>query len=46
MSEFYQADAAAGIRWDDPKIAIKWPISNPILSPRDRALPLFDQVFL
>ena len=23
------------LKWDDPKIGIKWPISNPILSQRD-----------
>jgi dTDP-4-dehydrorhamnose 3,5-epimerase len=35
----YDAQAAAGIRWDDPSLAIAWPLPNPILSERDRALP-------
>jgi dTDP-4-dehydrorhamnose 3,5-epimerase len=28
------------VRWDDPEIGIPWPIAQPIMSPRDRALPL------
>jgi dTDP-4-dehydrorhamnose 3,5-epimerase len=35
MSEFYQADAARGIRWDDPELNITWPLPQPIISPRD-----------
>ena len=32
------------VRWDDPSIAIKWPIDNPILSPKDANAPLLDDV--
>jgi dTDP-4-dehydrorhamnose 3,5-epimerase len=39
MSDFYVPDLARGIRWDDPQVAIPWPVANPILSPRDRDLP-------
>ena len=28
-----------GILWNDPEINIQWPDKNPILSPRDQALP-------
>lgn len=35
----YDPDAAAGIRWDDPSLAIPWPLDEPILSTRDRDLP-------
>jgi dTDP-4-dehydrorhamnose 3,5-epimerase len=41
MSTEYRADAARGIRWDDPTLDIAWPIAEPILSERDRALPAF-----
>jgi dTDP-4-dehydrorhamnose 3,5-epimerase len=43
MSEFYDPQCASGIRWDDPAIGIRWPLENPILSERDRALPLSSQ---
>jgi dTDP-4-dehydrorhamnose 3,5-epimerase len=42
MSEFYHADLARGIRWDDPALNIPWPLPNPILSDRDRNLPVWD----
>ena len=28
-----------GIKWDDPELAVGWPIEAPILSPKDSALP-------
>jgi dTDP-4-dehydrorhamnose 3,5-epimerase len=40
MSEFYYPDLARGVRWNDPHLAIRWPIPDPQLSPRDQALPL------
>lgn len=35
----YVPDAARGVRWDDPELAIDWPSRAPVLSARDRALP-------
>lgn len=40
MSESYHADQARGVRWDDPKLAIHWPLPDPILSERDRSYAL------
>ena len=40
MSEFYHSESARGVRFDDPAFGIEWPLPNPIISARDRALPL------
>jgi len=36
MSEFHQADAARGVRWDDEAFGIEWPARPVIISDRDR----------
>jgi dTDP-4-dehydrorhamnose 3,5-epimerase len=36
----YDAAADKGIRWDDPALAIDWPIAAPELSAKDRVAPL------
>jgi dTDP-4-dehydrorhamnose 3,5-epimerase len=41
ISTPYIPDASAGIRWDDPSLAIDWPsMSEMTISERDRRLPL------
>ena len=42
-SEF-APEADAGVRWDDPEIGVEWPLSPPILSAKDEALPSLAQV--
>jgi dTDP-4-dehydrorhamnose 3,5-epimerase len=37
----YDAAREGGIFWADPELAIPWPIADPIVSERDRALPGF-----
>ena len=37
MSESYYPELARGVRWDDPRLGIKWPLPDPILSERDRS---------
>ena len=44
MSEAYDPDLSAGVRYDDPSLAIEWPIKNPILSERDKNLPTLEQL--
>jgi dTDP-4-dehydrorhamnose 3,5-epimerase len=34
-SDYYQPEDEGGIRWDDPRIGIQWPVKTPILSDRD-----------
>ncbi|MFH1877238.1 MAG: dTDP-4-dehydrorhamnose 3,5-epimerase [Candidatus Omnitrophota bacterium] len=38
-SEIYSAGHERGIIWNDPGINIKWPVSVPYLSDKDRAYP-------
>jgi dTDP-4-dehydrorhamnose 3,5-epimerase len=42
MSEFYHPESARGVRWDDRTLAIRWPIKDAVISPRDRAFPTLD----
>lgn len=43
MSSPYVAEAASGLRWDDPALGIEWPEVGPLtLSERDRSWPLLD----
>jgi dTDP-4-dehydrorhamnose 3,5-epimerase len=41
MSEFYHAECASGVRWDDPAFAIQWPMKVQCISVRDRSFPLY-----
>ena len=41
MSEFFHAEGAAGVRWDDPLFSISWPGAVKVISERDRDYPLF-----
>jgi dTDP-4-dehydrorhamnose 3,5-epimerase len=34
-TDFYDPASEVGIAWNDPALAIPWPIADPILSPRD-----------
>ncbi len=34
-SEFYDPKDDRGLQWNDPDIGVEWPISEPILSPKD-----------
>ena len=42
MSEFYNAESARGVRWDDPAFQIAWPEKVEVISERDRSYPNFN----
>ncbi|KKM20711.1 hypothetical protein LCGC14_1642710 [marine sediment metagenome] len=44
-TEFYSPDYESGIRYDDPKIGIKWPLEIDDISERDRSFNLIDNDF-
>jgi dTDP-4-dehydrorhamnose 3,5-epimerase len=44
MSDVYHPDLACGLRWNDPDVAIPWPVEDPFLSDRDRSLPTLEEV--
>ena len=39
MSEYYHPECTRGVRWDDPRFGIIWPLPNPTLSLKDRSYP-------
>lgn len=39
-TDFYAPEHERSIRWDDPDVAIDWPVQDPVLSPRDASAPL------
>jgi dTDP-4-dehydrorhamnose 3,5-epimerase len=44
VSSYYDPELESGIAWDDPEIGIRWPISDPVLSERDRNAPRLAEV--
>ena len=43
-SDLYRPEQEFSVRWDDPELAIPWPISDPVLSAKDRDAPLLRDV--
>jgi len=41
---FYDPAAEFSVAWDDPELAIPWPVEDPILSPKDAAAPRLAEV--
>lgn len=43
MGDFYDPVASRGIRYNDPKISVRWPLSKKIISANDKKLPSLDE---
>ena len=39
VGEFYAPDAEGGLRYDDPKLDLEWPLPVSVISPKDQAFP-------
>ena len=37
MSDYFVPACARGLRWNDPALALSWPLSDPILNDKDKA---------
>jgi len=44
LSSLYDPETEAGIAWDDPDVAVEWPIANPVLSERDKTAPRLSDI--
>lgn len=43
-NDYYNKELERGVRWDDPDLKIDWKIEDPILSEKDRELPLMKDI--
>ena len=40
----YDREADAGLRWNDARLAIDWPVAEPLLSAKDENAPFLDEI--
>jgi dTDP-4-dehydrorhamnose 3,5-epimerase len=43
-SSTYDPATESGIAWDDPEVGVEWPVSDPLVSERDRGAPTLAEV--
>ena len=43
-TDVYRPEEEGGLAWDDPTVAVEWPVEDPILSERDRNHPHLDAI--
>ncbi len=44
LSSYYDPATERGFAWDDPGVAIEWPLADPVVSERDRSAPRLAEV--
>jgi dTDP-4-dehydrorhamnose 3,5-epimerase len=44
LSSLYNPETEAGIAWDDSDVGVEWPISEPLLSERDKTAPRLSEI--
>jgi dTDP-4-dehydrorhamnose 3,5-epimerase len=45
VSDYYSPENERGVRWDDPRFGIEWPIAPVEISVKDASWPAFDPAF-
>jgi dTDP-4-dehydrorhamnose 3,5-epimerase len=45
VTEYYKGDPTPSIAWNDPDLAVPWPVSDPLLSPQDARAPTMRELF-
>ena len=45
VDQYYTGQDTRAIAWDDPDLAIDWPVKNPIISERDQNNPKLRDLF-
>ena len=43
-TDYYAPKEERGVRWDDPLLNIVWPVNNPIVSKKDQAYELLENI--
>ena len=43
-SHVYNKASESGILWNDPQLNIQWPVSEPLVSDKDKLLPSFEEL--
>lgn len=43
-SDFYDPSDEMGVLWNDPDLNIKWPLNNPLLSNKDKAFRVLNEI--
>jgi dTDP-4-dehydrorhamnose 3,5-epimerase len=38
-TDYYHPQSETGVAWNDPELAIDWPLANPLVSTKDQTLP-------
>lgn len=44
VGEFYTPSAEGGLRYDDPRLGLSWPLPVTAMSDKDRVYPLLDEI--
>ena len=44
LSSLYDPATESGIAWNDPDVGVEWPVSDPLLSERDKQAPRLSEV--